>query len=60
MDVVAALMDRTQQAWQGKTVAGALLMDVKSAFNNVGRPILSRRLVELGLSRTWYGGRTPS
>ena len=42
-------MNRMQQAWQGKKVAGALLMDVKSAFNNVSRPILSRRLGELGI-----------
>jgi len=41
-------MNRTQWAWEGKKVAGALLMDAKSAFNNVSRPVLSRRLEELG------------
>ena len=40
---------RTQQAWKGKKAAGALLMDVKSAFNNVSRPMLSRGLEELGI-----------
>ena len=30
MDAVAVLMDCTQQAWTGKKVAGALLVDVKS------------------------------
>jgi len=49
VDAVAVLMNRAQQAWQGKRVAGALMMDVKSAFNNVSRPVLSRRLVELGI-----------
>jgi len=49
VDVVAVLMNRTQQAWQEKRVTGVLLMDVKSAFNNVNRPILSSRLVELGI-----------
>jgi len=49
VDAVAVLMNRTQQAWQGKRVAGALMMDVKSAFNNVSRPVPSRRLVELGI-----------
>jgi len=48
VDAVAVLMNRTQQAWQGKRVVGAL-MDAKSAFNNVSRPVLSRRLVELGI-----------
>jgi len=42
-------MNRTQQAWKEKKAAGALLMDVKSAFDNVSRPILSRRLGELGI-----------
>ena len=49
VDAVAVLMNRTQQAWQGKKVAGALLMDVKAAFNSVNRTILSRRLGELGI-----------
>jgi len=35
----------------GKKVAGALLMDVKAALNNVSRPVLSRRMGELGSSR---------
>ena len=33
VDAVAVLMNCTQQAWAGKKVAGALFMDVKSAFN---------------------------
>ena len=45
---VAVLMYRTQQAWQGKKGVGALLMDVKAVFN-VSRPVLSRRLGELGI-----------
>jgi len=49
VDAVAVLMNRTQQAWQGKKVAGALLMDVEAAFNNVSRQVLSRRLDELGI-----------
>jgi len=42
-------MNRTQLARQGKKAVGALLMDVKAAFNNVSRQILSRRLGELGI-----------
>ena len=49
VEAVAVLMNRTQQAWQGKKVAGALLMDVKAAFNNVSRSVLGRTLEELGI-----------
>ena len=49
VDAVAVLMNCTKQALQRKKVAGALLMDVKSAFNNVSRPMLSRRLGGLGI-----------
>jgi len=34
---VAVLMNRTQEAWSKKKVAGPLFMDVKSVFNNVSR-----------------------
>jgi hypothetical protein len=37
VDAVAVLMNRTPQAWEEKKVAGALFMDVKSAFNNVSK-----------------------
>jgi len=34
-------MNRTPQAWAAKKVAGALFMDVKSAFNNVSKTHLA-------------------
>ena len=37
VDAVAILMNRTQKAWNEKKVAGALFMDVKSAFNNMSK-----------------------
>jgi len=49
IDAVAVLMNRTQQAWAGKKVAGALFMDVKSAFNNVSKPHLGKRMEALGI-----------
>jgi len=42
-------MNRTQQEWDNKRVAGALFMDVKSAFNNVSKAHLGRRMEALGL-----------
>jgi len=47
VDAVAIVMNRTQQAWAAKKVAGALLMDVKSAFNNVSKAHLGRRMEAL-------------
>jgi len=49
VDAVAVLINRTQQAWNQKEVAGALFMDVKSAFNNVSKAHLGRRLATLGI-----------
>ena len=49
VDAVATLMNRTQQEWDNKRVAGALFMDVKSAFNNVSKAHLVRRMEALGL-----------
>jgi hypothetical protein len=49
IDAVAVLMNRTEQAWQGKEIAGALFMDVKSAFNNISKAHLEKRMETLGL-----------
>jgi hypothetical protein len=49
IDAVPVLMNRTQQAWQGKKIAGALFMDVKSAFNNVNKTHLGKRTEALEL-----------
>jgi len=42
-------MNQTQRAWEKKKIAGALFMDVKPAFNNVGKTILGKRMEELGV-----------
>jgi len=44
-------MNRTQNAWTKRKVAGALFMDVKSAFNNVDKTFL-------GKSQYWTVGQT--
>jgi len=49
VDAVAVLIHRTQQAWAAKKVAGALFMDVKSAFNNVNKTHLGKRMQALGI-----------
>jgi len=42
VDAVAVLMSRTREAWKKQAVAGALLMGIMSAFNNVSRVIFAR------------------
>jgi len=49
IDAVAILMNCTQQAWGEKKVTGALFMDVKSAFNNVSKSHLGRRMEALNI-----------
>jgi len=49
VDAVAVLMNRTQPAWGENKLAGALFMDVKSAFNNVDKTLLGKRMEELGV-----------
>jgi len=46
VDAVAVLASDAERAWSQKRIAGALLMDVKSAFNNASRGHLVGRLVE--------------
>ena len=49
VDAVAILINWTQQAWANGRVVGALFMDVKSAFNNVDKTFLGKRMEELGV-----------
>jgi len=49
VDAVAILMNCTQKAWSERKVTGALFVDVKSAFNNVNKALLGKRMEELGL-----------
>ena len=49
VDAVAVLINHTQHAWAAKKVAGALFMDVKSAFNNVNKAHLGKRMQALGI-----------
>jgi hypothetical protein len=60
IDAVAVLMNRTQQAWGGKKIAGALFMDVKSAFNKVSKTHLGKRMEALELEPDSSDGRTAS
>ena len=56
VDAVAVMLDRARTAWGERKIAGALLMDVKSAFNNVARGHLVRRLESMALNQTCVAG----
>jgi len=43
------MLNRARTAWGERKIAGALLMDVKSAFNNVARGHLVRLLESMGI-----------
>jgi len=49
VDAVAILMNHTKQTWAAKKMAGALFMSVESAFNNVNKMHLSKRMQALGI-----------
>ena len=58
---VAVLINESHQAWNRNRITGALLMDSKSAFNNVSRGHLIGPMMELGgWKTTWSGGRRAS
>jgi hypothetical protein len=49
VNAVAVLINHTQLAWEKKAVAGALRMDVQSAFNNVSRNHLVCQINRVGI-----------
>ena len=49
VDPVVVLINRTEQAWGRGKVAGTLLMDVQSAFDDTSKGLLAKRLKELGV-----------
>lgn len=49
VDALAMLVDTVERAWKEKKVVGALMLDVKGAFDHVNRKRLLELLKELGL-----------
>jgi hypothetical protein len=47
VDAAACLREEVYQSWVKGKIAGAILMDVKGAFNHVSRTRLTKRLEEL-------------
>jgi len=51
-------MNRTEQVWERKNIAGTLLMDVQATFNYTDSQLLRKRMEALGIQRDlirWTG-----
>ena len=55
IDAAALLTQKVQETWKNRKIAGALLMDVKGAFDHVSRAQLAQRMADLGIDDDFIG-----
>ena len=55
IDAAALLVQKVQEIWQSRKIAGALFMDVKGAFDHVSRAQLAQRMSDLGIDDDLIG-----
>ena len=55
IDAAAILVQQVHEIWENKKIAGALLIDVKGAFNHVSQAKLAQRMSELGIENDLIG-----
>ena len=55
VDAAAILIQKVQETWESQKIAGALLMDVKRAFDHVSRAQLAQRMADLGIDDDLIG-----
>ena len=55
IDAVAILVQKVQDIWNNRQIAGTLLMDVKGAFDHVSRAKLAQRMADLGIDDNLIG-----
>ena len=55
IDAAAILVQKVQEIWKNRQIAGALLMDVKGAFDHVSRAQLAQRMADLGIDDDLIG-----
>lgn len=55
IDAAAILVQQVHKIWENKKIAGALLMDVKGAFDHVSRAELGKRMCQLGIDDDLIG-----
>ena len=55
IDAAALMIDKLHKVWEDRQIAGALLMDVKGAFDYVSRAKLVQRMKDLGIDDDLIG-----
>ncbi len=55
INAAAIIVQQVHKIWENKKIAGALLMDVKGAFNHVSRAELAKKILELGIDDNLIG-----
>ena len=55
IDAAALMIHKVHEIWEDKQIAGALLMDVKGAFDHVSRAKLVQRMADLGIDDDLIG-----
>ena len=55
IDAAALMIDKVHKVWEDRQIAGALLIDVKGAFDYVSRAKLVQRMKDLGIDDDLIG-----
>ena len=55
IDAAALMIHKVHEMWENQHVAGALLMDVKGAFDHVSRARLAKKMADLGIDNDLIG-----
>ena len=55
IDAAALMIHKAHESWENQQIAGALLMDVKGAFDHVSGARLAQRMADLGIDNDLIG-----
>lgn len=55
IDVAALIIHKVHEIWENKQIAGALLLDIKGAFDHVSQAKLVQRMADLGIENDLIG-----
>lgn len=55
IDATAILISKFQESWEQQKTAGALLINVKGAFDHVSRAQLAQKMADLGIDDDLIG-----
>lgn len=55
IEATAMLIQKVKESWERREIAGALLMDVKGAFDHVSRAHLAQKIADLGINDDFIG-----